>query len=83
MLFNSWEYVIFLPLVFAIYWGIGRGNQIRKNGILLLASYVFYGWWDYRFLGLIVLSSATDYLIGLQLGKKKANYYYSLALASI
>ena len=64
MLFNSLDYFIFLPVVFTVFWLLGRGKSKIQNGILLTASYVFYGWWDYRFLSLIVLSTLVDYFVG-------------------
>ena len=68
MLFNSFEFLIFFPLVFLAYWFVFQKNIKLQNAFILLASYVFYGWWDWRFLGLIVLSSAVDYWCGLKLG---------------
>lgn len=68
MLFNSIEYLIFLPLVFLSYWALRR-NLRWQNIFLLLASYLFYGWWDWRFLSLIILSSTVDYVVGLQLSR--------------
>jgi len=59
--FSSLAFVVFLPCVYLAYWALGRRAQ---NLLLLGASYLFYGWWDYRFLGLIVLSSAVDYAAG-------------------
>ncbi|MEM1084371.1 MAG: MBOAT family protein [Verrucomicrobiota bacterium] len=70
MLFNSLEFAIFLPIVFALYWSFRRSTGLQ-NGLLTVASYVFYGWWDYRFLGLILLSTAVDYLIGLRISSAK------------
>ncbi len=61
MLFNSLDFAIFLPVVFALYWLI-RGLK-GQNALLLVSSYLFYGWWDYRFLALILLSTAIDYVI--------------------
>ena len=69
MLFNSLEFALFLPIVFVLYWFVFNKNADSQNVLLLLASYFFYGWWDWRFLGLIVLSSSIDYFIGLELGK--------------
>ncbi|MEL7170770.1 MAG: MBOAT family protein, partial [Bacteroidota bacterium] len=69
MLFNSLAFALFLPLVFGLYWGLQRRPLWAQNTLLLASSYVFYGWWDWRFLGLIVISSAVDYLVGVQLGK--------------
>jgi len=68
MLFNSLTFLIFLPLVFAIYWLLGKAKKLMwQNLWLLTASYVFYGWWDYRFLALIVASTLVDYWVGLRI----------------
>ena len=64
MLFNSLDYFIFLPIVFTLFWLMGRDKPKIQNGILLIASYVFYGWWDYRFLSLIVFSTFVDFFVG-------------------
>jgi len=69
MLFNSIEFALFLPLVFIAYWFIAAKNLKLQNAIILLSSYVFYGWWDWRFLILILFSSAIDYTIALKLHK--------------
>ena len=71
MLFNSIEFAIFLPIVFLLYWFVTQRNLKLQNLLLLVSSYVFYGWWDYRFLSLIIISSTVDYIIGLQLKKKE------------
>ncbi len=70
MLFNSYPFLLFLPIVFAAYWAFGRRTQ---NVVLLAASYVFYGFWDWRFLGLIVLSSLVDFVAGqaIQSGRRR------------
>ncbi len=60
MQFDSYTYALFLPLVFIIYWAL-RKNLKWQNLFLLVASYVFYGWWDWRMLGLIVLTSLTTW----------------------
>lgn len=71
MLFNSIDFALFLPLVFGIYWALG-GQRIRAQNILIvIASYVFYGWWDAKFLLLILFSTVVDYSIGLTLGGQK------------
>ena len=69
MLFNSLEFFVFLPIVFALYWGIGSKHIKAQNLLIALASYVFYGWWDWRFISLILFSSLVDYSIGRALGK--------------
>ncbi len=67
MLFNSFEFLVFLPVVFAAYWFVLGGRTRAQNALLLVASYVFYGWWDWRFLALIAGSSAVDYVVGIRL----------------
>lgn len=64
MLFNSIDFLIFLPIVFLLYWFIFRTVK-QKNILIVIISYIFYGWWDYRFLFLIALTSACSYLSGL------------------
>ena len=64
MLFNSVHYLWFLPTVFALYWGVFRSMR-AQNILLIVASYVFYGWWDPRFLALLFVSSFSDYWLGL------------------
>lgn len=69
MLFNSLEFLIFLPCVFLLYWGVFRKNIKARNLFLLIISYIFYGWWDWRFLSLIFISSIIDYIVGNQMAK--------------
>ncbi len=70
MIFNSITFLIFFFLFFNLYWLINNRAGINlRNTFIVLASYLFYGWWDWRFLSLIVLSSIVDYVIGWQLGK--------------
>ncbi|SDZ55374.1 D-alanyl-lipoteichoic acid acyltransferase DltB, MBOAT superfamily [Rhodonellum ikkaensis] len=71
MLFNSFTFLFFLPIAFLLYWFIFQKNLKAQNTFLLVTSYVFYGWWDWRFLGLIVLSSAVDYWCGLRMSEDK------------
>ena len=66
MSFVSVAFFIFLPVVFAVYWLLGR-NLRWQNLWLLLASYVFYGWWDWRFLILILITSVSSFVSGLWL----------------
>ena len=70
MLFNSIEFLLFLPATFIVYWFVLKRNLKAQNIFLLGASYFFYGWWDYRFLALIGISTLIDYFIGLALGKE-------------
>ena len=78
MLFNSFEFALFLPLVFIFYWFIFNNNLRIQNFFLLVAAYVFYGWWDWRFLFLIVFSSGLDFMIGIQLSKIEVKEYRRL-----
>ena len=72
MLFNSFEYGVFLPIVFAIYWML-RKNVKWQNVLLLLASYVFYAWWDYRFLLLLVGLSVAAYGSGMLIKRSRTS----------
>lgn len=67
MIFNSFEFAIFLPLVFLGYWFVFRKSLKAQNIFIIGVSYLFYGWWDWRFLSLIFVSSLVDYLVGLGL----------------
>ncbi|XLS30757.1 MBOAT family O-acyltransferase [Flavobacteriaceae bacterium M23B6Z8] len=67
MLFNSIDFFIFLPIVFVLYWFVTAKNLRIQNALILVASYIFYGWWDWRFLSLIVFSTVIDYSIGIAL----------------
>ena len=69
MTFNSLQYFVFLPVVLVMYWRLGRRQQ---NVLLLVASYVFYGLFDWRFLGLLALSTLLDYWFGLRLSREPA-----------
>lgn len=66
MSFNSFEFLIFLPVVFLLYWFVFRTRRLQ-NILILIASYVFYGWWDWRFLFLIAATSLSSFCSGLLL----------------
>jgi D-alanyl-lipoteichoic acid acyltransferase DltB (MBOAT superfamily) len=70
MKFNSFEFIVFLAIAFGVLW---RLSPYRKpyQWVLLAASYLFYGWWDWRFLLLMLASSVLDFTVGLQLGRSK------------
>ena len=70
MLFNSIDFAIFLPIVFVLYWFVFKTLK-SQNILLIIASYVFYAWWDWRFLGLIIVSTLIDYSIGLAIDSEK------------
>ncbi|PZF74708.1 MBOAT family O-acyltransferase [Taibaiella soli] len=67
MLFNSYEFAIFLPLVFILYWFAFQKSLRLQNLFIILVSYLFYGWWDWRFLFLVLFSSSLDFWVGLRL----------------
>lgn len=64
MTFNSFQFLVFLPMAFLAYWALGRSVRLQ-NLFVVCASYVFYGWWDWRFLSLIAFTSAWSYAFGL------------------
>lgn len=66
MLFNSLDFALFLPIVFILYWHVFRSLK-QQNILIALASYLFYGWWDWRFLFLVLFSTVVDYTIGLRM----------------
>ena len=70
MLFNSIDFAIFLPIVFILYWFVTNRNLKLQNFLIVAASYLFYGWWDWRFLSLILFSTIVDYSVGLGLLKQ-------------
>ena len=76
MLFNSFEFLIFLPIVFLLYWFVfdyamrGCKRQLLwQNLLIVVASYIFYGWWDWRFLILIAITTVLSFLSGLGIEK--------------
>lgn len=81
MLFNSIDFAVFLPLVFLLYWFVFQRNLKIQNLFLLVVSYIFYGWWDWRFLGLIAFSTFVDYVVGIQLGKTEKHRYKWLLIS--
>lgn len=74
MIFNSLVFLAFILTFFYLYWWTERKASIQwRNFLLIVGSYIFYGCWDWRFLSLIVISSAADYFLGLQIHRAKAN----------
>jgi len=71
MLFNSIDFAIFLPIVLILYWFVANKNLKLQNLLIVAASYLFYGWWDYRFLSLILFSTIVDYSVGIGLLKQE------------
>ena len=86
MLFNSFDFAVFLPLVYLLYWLFFQKNLKARNLFLLAASYIFYGFWDWRFLSLILISSLMDYVLALkiyQLGDQQQQKRKSLMVLSL
>lgn len=71
MLFNTLDFAIFLPIVFLLYWFVTAKHLKIQNLLIFIASYIFYGWWDWKFLGLIAFSTVVDYFIAIYLQKTK------------
>ena len=69
MLFNSIEFTIFLPVVFLLYWFVFNRNLKLQNLFIVVVSYVFYGWWDWRFLVLLAFTSLFSFASGLAIEK--------------
>ncbi len=65
MLFNSIEFLLFLPITFFLYWFVFNVNLRLQNALVVVASYLFYGWWDWRFLILIAFTSLLSWASGL------------------
>jgi len=74
MLFNSIDFAIFLPIVFILYWFVTNNNLKLQNFLIVAASYLFYGWWDWRFLSLILFSTLVDYTIGQKLRNEENQF---------
>ena len=100
MLFNSFEYLLFLPIVFLLYWFVFdyalrscKHQLLWQNLFVVIASYIFYGWWDWRFLILIAITTILSFLSGIgieyarsQRGKKAvmiANIIVNLGILGI
>lgn len=73
MVFNSIEFAIFLPIVFLLYWFVFNKNLKIQNLFIVIVSYIFYGWWDWRFLFLIAFTSFCSWGSGLLIQKYRDN----------
>ena len=80
MLFNSVDFLIFLPIVLVVYYCLTRKAQ---NLLLLAASYLFYGWWDWRFVSLLLISTFVDYWAGLFIADSRGRRRKAFLLLSI
>ncbi|MBQ9555535.1 MAG: MBOAT family protein [Muribaculaceae bacterium] len=82
MLFNSFTFMIFLPVVFLLYWFVFKGLK-WQNLLILVASYIFYGWWDWRFLILIAITSLSSFLSGLMIQRYEGNRKAQKAVSAV
>ncbi|MFC1733388.1 MBOAT family O-acyltransferase [candidate division KSB1 bacterium] len=84
MLFNSIDFAIFLPIVFIFYWFITSRNLKLQNILILVADYIFYAWWDWRFLSLVITSSLIAFIFGKLSGqtdqKSKQKIYLIISI---
>lgn len=78
MSFISWQYLLFLPLIFILYWVLSGRQRLL---LLLAASYVFYGCWDVRFLALVLATTGIDFLCGLSIDGKRTPAFQALLLS--
>ena len=83
MLFNSFEFFVFLPTVFILYWFVFNRTLRWQNILILAASYFFYGWWSWKFMLLLIGSTFLDYLYGFSVAsanRKKAKLFLWLSV---
>ena len=84
MLFNSINFLFFLPIIFFLYWFVQKGKRSYQNILLLVASYFFYSCWDFRFLFLLIFSSLLDFFTGIKMeeakNKKGKHFWFWLSI---
>lgn len=79
MLFNSLEFAVFLPIVFVLYWFLFNRNLKLQNLFIVIVSYLFYGWWDWRFLFLIAFTSFCSWSCGILIENQKQKQKQTVA----
>ena len=80
MTFTTLTYILFLWTVFAIYWALR--SRSAQNLLLVVVSYIFYGWWDYRFCALMMISTLVDFVAGAALGRTQRQGWRRVLLAA-
>ena len=83
MIFNSIAFLFFLPIVFFLYWFLLNKNLKTQNLLLLISSYFFYGWWSWKFMGLLILSTLLDFAYGFWVAstnRRKAKFFLWLSI---
>ena len=83
MLFNSIEFAVFLPIVFLLYWFVFNKNLKLQNLFIVLASFFFYGWCDWRFLFLISFTAASSFVAGLLIEKYRGESGKAKAISAL
>jgi hypothetical protein len=76
MLLNSLDFAIFLPIVFLLYWFVFQKHLRVQNALITAASYLFYGWWDWRFLSLILFIIGKPTIMGKPTFAPVSSSYY-------
>lgn len=79
MLFNSLEFIVFLPIVFILYWYVFGRSLKFQNIFIVVVSYIFYGWWDWRFLFLIAFTTGCSYFNALAIRQNLDKGKYNVA----
>ena len=85
MIFNSTEFLVFLPIVWIAYWLVLKNRLTAQNILLLVASYFFYGWWSWKFMLLLALNTLLDYLYGFGVAhpdKRRARIFLWLSVVN-
>jgi D-alanyl-lipoteichoic acid acyltransferase DltB (MBOAT superfamily) len=82
MIFNSLEFAIFLPIVFLLYWFVFSKSARIQNIFIIIASYIFYGWWDWRFALLVAFVTGCNYLSGIGI-KRYENRSLAIILSNV
>lgn len=83
MLFNSLEFAIYLPIVFLLYWFVFNRSLKLQNFFIVVVSYIFYGWWDWRFLFLIAFTTLCSFASGLLIEKYRSNRRISRGVGAL
>ena len=83
MLFNSIDFAIFLPICFVIYWFLLNNNIKYQNLFIAFSSYIFYAWWDWRFLSLIFVSTVVDFYVAKKIYVAKDKIKKKLLILSL
>ncbi len=80
MLFHTLDFLYFFIAFFLVYWFVFQGSLKAQNVLIFIASYIFYGWWDWRFLSLIAFSTVVDYAVGRKLSQTKSDTHRKILL---